>query len=124
MQTVLLVGTNLFDRNYDRYDRNYDRYDRNYDRYDRNYDRYDRNYDRYDCNYDRNYNRLKIKFLFSFWGNYPFPTIRRLLNKVILSHTYERPIFLNFSSWVLLEGNTCSSPSYTSLRQKPISPAL
>ena len=110
MQTVLLVGTNLFDRNYDRYDRNYDRYDRNYDRYDRNYDlfdrnydRYDRNYDRYDCNYDRydrNYNRLKIKFLFSFWGNYPFPTIRRLLNKVILSHTYENTTY--FSQFLIV----------------------
>ena len=97
MQTVLLVGTNLFDRNYDRYDRNYDR---NYDRYDRNYDR---NYDRYDCNYDRydrNYNRLKIKFLFSFWGNYPFPTIRRLLNKVILSHTYENTTY--FSQFLIV----------------------
>ena len=100
MQTILLVGTNLFDRNYDRYDRNYDRYDRNYDRYDRNYDRYDRNYDRYDRNYDRNYNRLKIKFLFSFWGNYPFPTIRRLLNKVILSHTYENTTY--FSQFLIV----------------------
>ena len=97
MQTVLLVGTNLFDRNYDRYDRNYDRYDRNYDLFDRNYDRYDCNYDRY----DRNYNRLlKIKFLFSFWGNYPFPTIRRLLNKVILSHTYENTTY--FSQFLIV----------------------
>ena len=82
VQTILLVGTNLFDRNYDRYDRNYDRYDRNYDRY------------------DRNYNRLKIKFLFSFWGNYPFPTIRRLLNKVILSHTYENTTY--FSQFLIV----------------------
>ena len=74
-----------YDRNYDRYDRNYDRYDRNYDHYDRNYDHYDRNYDRY----DRNYDRLKIKLLFSFWGNYPFSSIRNFLNEVILPHTYE-----------------------------------
>ena len=67
------------------YDRNYDRYDRNYDHYDRNYDHYDRNYDRY----DRNYDRLKIKLLFSFWGNYPFSSIRNFLNEVILPHTYE-----------------------------------
>ena len=81
-----------YDRNYDHYDRNYDHYDRNYDHYDRNYDRYDRNYDHYDRNYDRydrNYDRLKIKLLFSFWGNYPFSSIRNFLNEVILPHTYE-----------------------------------
>ena len=107
VQTVLLVvGANSYDRydrNYDRYDRNYDRYDRNYDRYDRNYDRYDRNYDCYDHNYDcydRNYNRLKIKFLLSFWSNYPLSSISSFYNKTVLGHTYKNTT--NFSQFFIV----------------------